>query len=91
MLTGFPHQLTEDDVHAGYFIPKGTLVMVNIWNLLHDPQTYADPTTFNPDRFIATSEREAERDPRDFAFGFGRRYDAGSTLDVPPNGLISYV
>ncbi|KAI0691239.1 cytochrome P450 [Cerioporus squamosus] len=47
---GFPHQLIEDDVHAGYFIPKGTLVMVNIWNLLHDPQTYADPMTFNPDR-----------------------------------------
>lgn len=30
--------------------------------------------TFNPDRFIATSEKEAERDSRDFAFGFGRRY-----------------
>ncbi|RPD66668.1 cytochrome P450 [Lentinus tigrinus ALCF2SS1-7] len=70
---GFPHQLTEDDVHAGYFIPKGTLVMVNIWNLLHDPQTYTDPMTFNPDRFITTPEWEAERDPRDFAFGFGRR------------------
>ncbi|RDX53248.1 cytochrome P450 [Lentinus brumalis] len=70
---GFPHQLTEDDVHAGYFIPKGTLVMVNIWNLLHDPQRYADPMTFNPDRFIATAGKEAERDPRDFAFGFGRR------------------
>ena len=70
---GFPHQLIEDDVHAGYFIPKGTLVMVNIWDLLHDPKTYADPMTFNPDRFIATPGREVERDPRDFAFGFGRR------------------
>ncbi|KAI0774005.1 cytochrome P450 [Fomes fomentarius] len=70
---GFPHLLIEDDVHDGYYIPKGTLVMVNIWNLLHDPQTYADPMTFNPDRFIATSEKEAERDSRDFAFGFGRR------------------
>ena len=28
---GFPHLLIEDDVHEGYYIPKGTLVMVNIW------------------------------------------------------------
>ncbi|KAI0723015.1 cytochrome P450 [Earliella scabrosa] len=70
---GFPHLLIEDDVHEGYYIPKGTLVMVNIWNILHDPQAYRDPMTFNPDRYIATPEREAERDPRDFAFGFGRR------------------
>ncbi|KAI0751468.1 cytochrome P450 [Daedaleopsis nitida] len=70
---GFPHLLVEDDIHEGHYIPKGSLVMINIWNLLHDPQRYADPMTFNPDRFIATAEREAERDPRDFAFGFGRR------------------
>lgn len=40
---------------------------------LHDPQTYADPMTFNPDRFVPTESKEAERDPRDCCFGFGRR------------------
>lgn len=30
-IPGFPHLLIEDDVHDGYYIPKGTLVMVNIW------------------------------------------------------------
>ena len=40
---------------------------------MHDPKRYADPMTFNPDRFLATPERAAEHDPRDFAFGFGRR------------------
>ena len=30
-MIGFPHQLIEDDFHAGYFLPKGTLVLVNIW------------------------------------------------------------
>ncbi|KAM5534862.1 hypothetical protein V8D89_011417 [Ganoderma adspersum] len=70
---GFPHQLIEDDVHEGYFLPKGTLVLVNIWKILHDPTLYSDPMTFNPARFLATPDKEAERDPRDFAFGFGRR------------------
>ncbi|KAM5530954.1 hypothetical protein V8D89_015399 [Ganoderma adspersum] len=70
---GFPHQLIEDDVHAGYFLPKGSLVIVNVWKILHDPALYADPMAFNPERFIATPAKAAERDPRDFAFGFGRR------------------
>ncbi|KAI0332486.1 cytochrome P450 [Cubamyces sp. BRFM 1775] len=70
---GFPHQLTQDDFHAGYFLPKGTQVIANIWKFLHDPQTYANPASFNPDRFLKTEGKEPERDPRDFCFGFGRR------------------
>ncbi|KAH9927105.1 cytochrome P450 [Epithele typhae] len=70
---GFPHLSTEDDFHKDYFIPKGTMVMVNSWNLLHDPVRYTDPNTFNPDRFLDTPSHPAERDPRDFAFGYGRR------------------
>nr|VWO94991.1 N/A [Ganoderma boninense] len=69
----FPHKLIEDDVHAGYFMPKGSLVIVNVWKIFHDPALYADPMAFNPERFLASSGRAVERDPRDFAFGFGRR------------------
>jgi len=29
-LTGPPHMLREDDIYNGYFIPKGTMVVVNI-------------------------------------------------------------
>jgi cytochrome P450 len=28
---GFPHVVMKDDVHDGYFIPKGSLVLSNIW------------------------------------------------------------
>lgn len=28
---GFPHCTTEDDVQDGYFIPKGSLILCNIW------------------------------------------------------------
>lgn len=30
---GIPHMSTEDDVYEGYFIPKGSLVMPNIWSV----------------------------------------------------------
>jgi len=26
-----PHATLEDDLHDGYFIPKGTIVLTNIW------------------------------------------------------------
>ena len=30
-LSGLPHCSSVDDVHAGYFFPKGTTVIANIW------------------------------------------------------------
>ena len=68
-----PHRLIEDDVHAGYFLPKGSIVIPNVWRMLHDPETYSDPFTFNPERFVASPGHEPEKDPRTMVFGFGRR------------------
>lgn len=28
---GIPHRVTEDDIHEGYFIPKGSVIIPNIW------------------------------------------------------------
>ena len=28
---GIPHMTTEDDTYQGYYIPKGSVVMANIW------------------------------------------------------------
>ncbi|KAJ8086181.1 hypothetical protein PM082_005004 [Marasmius tenuissimus] len=28
---GVPHRSVQDDVHEGYFIPKGSLIIPNIW------------------------------------------------------------
>ncbi|GBE86410.1 Multifunctional cytochrome P450 monooxygenase af510 [Sparassis crispa] len=75
--SGIIHRLTEDDVHAGYFIPKGTYVIANIWQHLHDSRVYSDPFTFKPERFLG---KTPERDPRDFVFGYGRRICPGNHL-----------
>jgi len=75
--SGLPHCTTEDDVHDGYFIPKGSIVIANIWKMSQDPAIYANPSTFNPDRFLGPNP---EQDPRDFVFGFGRRVCPGKLL-----------
>ncbi|KAJ7746782.1 cytochrome P450 [Mycena maculata] len=78
--TGVPHRVTEDDVHEGWFLPKGSLVITNIWKMAHDPRVYSNPMVFEPDRFIAKDGKKPELDPRDLAFGFGRRICPGRDL-----------
>ncbi|KAK0450595.1 cytochrome P450 [Desarmillaria tabescens] len=78
--TGIAHCASEDDVQFGYFIPKGTVILANIWKMLHDPTVYNEPFKFNPDRFIRTDNKESELDPYKIAFGFGRRICPGKVL-----------
>ncbi|KAH7335607.1 cytochrome P450 [Rhizoctonia solani] len=51
-------------------IPKGTLVVVNAWSILHNPDTYPKPFEFDPTRYLG---QNPQPDPRDVAFGWGRR------------------
>ncbi|KAG8941532.1 hypothetical protein FRC00_012316, partial [Tulasnella sp. 408] len=74
---GFPHASRQDDIYKGYFIPKGTTIITNLWKLSRDPTIYEDPSTFNPERFLNNPNI---LDPRDFIFGFGRRVCPGNYL-----------
>ncbi|KAI0056529.1 cytochrome P450 [Artomyces pyxidatus] len=55
---GIPHATTEDDIYDGFFIPRGTTVIANIWAILHDPQVYPEPDAFKPERFLTDDGRE---------------------------------
>ncbi|KAG5987814.1 hypothetical protein E4U52_007200 [Claviceps spartinae] len=68
----------EEIVFSGYRIPKGAYLLPSIWWFMHDPETYANPSEFNPDRFLVP-ERE-KPDPRDHVFGYGRRICPGRYL-----------
>ncbi|KAJ4491097.1 cytochrome P450 [Lentinula lateritia] len=81
---GAPHATSADDTYQGYHIPAGTIVLPNIWAILHDPVQYPDPFVFNPDRFTSMSPYDGiARDPS-AVFGFGRRICPGRhiALDV---------
>nr|QST15015.1 CYP4AP2 protein [Diaphanosoma celebensis] len=52
----------HNDLQIGqYQIPKGCNLAVSIYALHHNPQVYANPFTFNPDRF--TAEQSKGRHP----------------------------
>lgn len=74
---GVPHLVSQDDAYQDMFIPKGTILVPNIWLFLHDAVNYKEPGTFRPERFLGENP---EMDPSDICFGFGRRTCPGREL-----------
>lgn len=50
--------------HTGYFIPKGSILHMHIFDLHRHPSIYEDPEKFDPDRFLP----ENCKDRHPFAF-----------------------
>jgi hypothetical protein len=58
---------------------------------MRDEKLYSDPYAFKPERFLekVDPEMERKRDPRNYVFGFGRRFvwrirDCQRPLTFPP-------
>jgi len=88
---GLPHATLADEEYRGYVVPKGSTIFCNIWGLFHDPELFADPDTFNPDRYILTEfGTRPGVDDGDFRhtlpFGFGRRICPG--INLANNSLV---
>ncbi|CUA71446.1 O-methylsterigmatocystin oxidoreductase [Rhizoctonia solani] len=64
---GLPHTCFHDDMYKGYHIPKGAIVIGNVWAMTRDSLVYNDPEVFNPDRYSDPST------PPSPVFGWGRR------------------
>ena len=47
-----PHLTSADAAIRGHFIPKGTLVIPNVWGVHHDAKMWKDPDVFDPERFL---------------------------------------
>lgn len=69
-----PHATAEDDEYMGYHIPKGTVIIPNIWVMSFDQEIFPDPHEFKPERWIQNSKLEHS------PFGFGRRICPGQHL-----------
>ncbi|XP_015786101.1 cytochrome P450 307a1 [Tetranychus urticae] len=50
-----PHVPTEDSTIGGYFVPKGTIVLFNNYNMNFSTEFYTDPEEFQPSRFLSHS------------------------------------
>lgn len=49
---GIPHRLMQSDFHAGYFLPKGTAVIANIWSVLTISSTMSLPLQLTFSRYV---------------------------------------
>ncbi|KAF8989959.1 cytochrome P450 [Cyathus striatus] len=81
---GVPHMLDQDDVYNGYFIPKGTICIPNVWAINRDPEVYgSDVEEFRPERYLDASTGKllavtgGGKDEGHVSFGFGRRICVG--------------
>ncbi|KAI0027871.1 cytochrome P450, partial [Vararia minispora EC-137] len=80
---GVPHMSEEDDWYRGFFIPRGSLCIVNVRACHSDPEVYGeDAAQFNPRRHLDEKGqlRPAPADTKNeghVGFGFGRRICVG--------------
>ncbi|KAL1324564.1 cytochrome P450 81E8 [Arachis ipaensis] len=74
-----PHESSSDCNVCGYDIPKGTMLLVNLWTLQRDPNLWADPTKFVPERFDDNGDG-SKVCYNVIPFGVGRRACPGAVL-----------
>ncbi|KAJ7930344.1 cytochrome P450 [Mycena leptocephala] len=71
---GIFHATSQDDAYRRYVIPKGSVVVPNIWAGAH-------PERFLPERFLTPEGAMSPKVPdTDAAFGFGRRICPGRVM-----------
>uniref|UniRef100_A0A2K1XQ11 Cytochrome P450 family protein n=1 Tax=Populus trichocarpa TaxID=3694 RepID=A0A2K1XQ11_POPTR len=70
-----PREAMEDCKVAGYHVPAGTRLIVNVWKIQRDPRVWTKTSAFLPERFL-TSHGDVDVRGQQFElipFGSGRR------------------
>ncbi|XP_072022819.1 cytochrome P450 2U1-like, partial [Amphiura filiformis] len=76
---GVPHFCGEGTTIGPYTIPKGSIVLPNLWAIHHDPDLWVNPDEFNPERFL-DEDGELQEKEELIPFSIGRRVCIGDNL-----------
>ncbi|XP_010886716.2 cytochrome P450 2U1 [Esox lucius] len=74
-----PHMASETTEFRGYTIPKGTVIVPNLWSVHRDPTVWDKPDDFKPSRFL-DDQGKLLRKACFMPFGIGRRVCMGEQL-----------
>ncbi|KAL0426494.1 UNVERIFIED_CONTAM: Iridoid oxidase [Sesamum latifolium] len=75
-----PRNAVQDTEFMGYIIPKNTMVILNAWAIHRDPESWEDPLSFRPDRFLNSNIDNKGQHYELIPFGSGRRSCVGMLL-----------
>ncbi|CAL1702663.1 unnamed protein product [Somion occarium] len=86
-----PHFTTVDESIDGYFIPKGSVIFMNVYAVYHSEDSYEQPEVFMPERYLGSEfgtkpGADTTGFRSDFHFGNGRRICPG--IHLANNAII---
>ena len=66
---GVPHAVTKDVYFRDYFIPKGTMIIPNMYSVHMNPKLWPEPEKFKPGRFLDSEGKIDKKELIPFSLG----------------------
>ncbi|XP_071527929.1 cytochrome P450 2J4-like [Panulirus ornatus] len=79
VLFALPHATIQDCIMAGYYIPKGTVLLPNLSDAMRDPELWRNPQEFDPENFL-NEDGSYRKNEAFLPYGAGKRRCAGESL-----------
>ncbi|XP_011071674.1 isoleucine N-monooxygenase 1-like [Sesamum indicum] len=86
-----PHVSSKDTIVGGYFIPKGSQVLLSRLGLGRNPRIWEDPLVYKPERHIVNKDSEVmlvDHELRMLSFSTGRRGCPGIMLGSTMTSIL---
>ncbi|KAL3185596.1 hypothetical protein MRX96_028866 [Rhipicephalus microplus] len=78
---GLPREASEDTCIGDHFVPKGTVIVANMWTAHMNSEHWEHPQIFDPTRFLKPDGSAAVTRPANlFPFSVGKRMCPGEPL-----------
>ncbi|CAH8382298.1 unnamed protein product [Eruca vesicaria subsp. sativa] len=82
-----PREFEQGCKIGGFYIPKGTSLVINAYAVMRDADSWKDPDEFKPERFLGEEDARREHVLNYLPFGAGRRGCPGSNIAYILGGI----